>query len=75
MSRNEQHSITSQIKSKLSKLAEKARVLEDAAKSEVQRRADSEQEMAPVLPSDVFAVLTEGGEQERKAEEVELIYM
>ena len=54
----------------LEKILEKARELDDSAKRETQRRSDEEQEYSSILPPDVLAVLTEGDEKERKAEEV-----
>lgn len=51
-------------------LDEKAHALDDAARRETQRRTDAEQEFSSVLPPDVSAILTEGDEAERKAEEV-----
>ena len=56
----------------LEALAEKARGLNEAARREVQRRSEAEQEFSAVLPPDVCAILTEGDEAERKAEEVHI---
>lgn len=56
----------------LEALAEKAHALDEAAKREVQRRSEAEQEFSAVLPPDVCAILTEGDEAERKAEEAHL---
>ena len=50
-------------------ILDKARALDDAAKREVQRRADATQEFASVLPPDVITVLGEGDELEHQAEE------
>ena len=53
----------------LESLAQKTHGLNNAAKREVQRRSEAEQEFSAVLPPDVCAILTEGDEAERKAEE------
>ncbi len=53
----------------LENMLEKAHGLNDAAKRETQRRSDAEQEYTSVLPPDVVAILTDGDEAERKAEE------
>ena len=50
-------------------ILDKARALDDAAKREVQRRADATQEFTSVLPPDVITVLGEGDELEHQAEE------
>ena len=57
------------LKETLEALAQKAHGLDEAAKREVQRRSEAEQEFSAVLPPDVCAILTEGDEAERKAEE------
>ncbi len=53
----------------IERMSEKAHALDEAAKRETQRRSEAEQEFGMVLPPDVIAILTEGDEEERKAED------
>ena len=67
---NDVESITvKKVENALASMMEKSHEIDDAAKLEVKRRNDSEQELSTVLPPEVLAVLTEGDQSEREHEE------
>ena len=60
---------TQKVEAFLNASMDKANVVNESAKREVQRRSEAESEFVSILPPDVVAVLTEGDEAERKCEE------
>ncbi|CAH1270799.1 Hypp4440 [Branchiostoma lanceolatum] len=58
-----------QVEDSLDTMAENVHKLSDAAKREVQRRTDAEEEFTAVLPPDVVSILTQVNQAEREREE------